>query len=153
MISVFVKICNFEKTCTEITTYFSRMTSKLSFWTFEWHYYMKQKKICWKECNFTFAKLKFLTHTWRDSITLPWGDTEILFLGNCIDGINHVKQRKFICNLCNFIFVKSNTFNTHMERQRCLTLGRQTITIFGQLMKPTIWNKGKLNAINAILHL
>ena len=125
------------------------MTSKLSFWTFEWHYYIKQKKICWKECNFTFAKLNLfnthmkrqhylalgrhrntlfgqlnwwnqprvrkenlyainailylynqtlLIHKWNDNVVLRWKDKQSLFLGNCIDEANNMRQRQIAIN-------------------------------------------------------
>ena len=42
-----------------------------------------------------------------------------------IEGVNYMKQKRFYCNNCNkwnFIFVKSNAFDTLMKRLRFLAL-------------------------------
>ena len=44
-----------KETHAEILPSLSRVKPKLCFWTFETQH-MKQKKISWKECNFTFVK-------------------------------------------------------------------------------------------------
>ena len=56
--------------------------------------------------------------------------SESLFLGILIDGDNHMKKKQFKCNECNFTIAKLNTLNTHMKRGRCLSLGRNRITLF-----------------------
>ena len=61
---------------------------------------------------------------------MSWVNTELLFLSIFIDGANHMKQKQFKCNECNFTIAKLNTFNTHMKRGRCLALGRNRITLF-----------------------
>ena len=44
-----------------------------------------------------------------------------------------MKQKQFYCNECNFTFVKLGKFDTHMNRQRYLALGRHRITLRGKL--------------------
>ena len=59
-------------------------------------------------------------------------NTELLFLDNCIDGTKCMKSKQFKRNECKFIFVKLNTFNTHMKRQLHLALGRHRVYLFRQ---------------------
>ena len=74
-----------------------------------------------------------LIHTWRNTIILPWEDTELLSLGNCIEGANYMKQKQFNCNEWNFTFVKLDIFDEHMKGQSYLALGRHRITLLGKL--------------------
>ena len=59
-------------------------------------------------------------------------NTELLFLDNCIDGTKCMKSKQFKRNECKYIFVKLNTFNTHMKRQFHLALGRHRIYLLGK---------------------
>ena len=128
------------------------MTSKLSFGSFEWRNCMKQKKMCWKECNFTFAKLNLFNKHMKRQHYLALGRHKYTLFGQ-LNWWNQPREtKKNYLQLMQFYICKiKHIWYTH-GKTTCLTLGRHTITIFGQLMKPTIWNKGKLNAINAILH-
>ena len=64
----------------------------------------------------------------------------ILLLCNYFVRANCMKQRQFICNKCNFTFVKLNTFDMHMNAKRYLALGRYRIT---GSMEPTTYMNEK----------
>ena len=49
---------------------------------------------------------------------------------DCVQRANYMKQKYFDCNEHNFIFVKLETFNTHMTSQRFLVLCRHRIILF-----------------------
>ena len=73
------------------------------------------------------------------SITLPsqdWTiDTELLYLANCFEGTNCMKQIQLNFNKFNFAFLISNTFNTHVKKQHYHTLGQHRIISSGNCME------------------
>ena len=112
---------------------------------------MRKKQMSCKKWNFTFVKLTtFDTPMKRQCFLALCRHRIILFLGNYFVGANCMKQRQFICNKCNFTFVKLNTFDMHMNAKRYLALGRYRIT---GSMEPTTWMKSNSNAVNVTLHL
>ena len=99
--------------------------------------YMEQRQFYCNKCNFKFEKLNKFWPPFHPETTKwtarpiyarrngQW--TELLYLADCFEGINCVKQQQF--NSTNSIshFFISNTFNTHMKRHHYNTLGRHRI--------------------------
>ena len=54
---------------------------------------------------------------------------------DCVQRANYMKQKYFDCNEHNFIFVKLETFNTHMTSQRFLVLCRHRIILFSVIVQ------------------
>ena len=116
--------------------------------------HMKKKRFKYKECNSRFVKLSsFNTHMekqhylalHRNKITRFWSTVSVepttckrkTTLSYPVRTQNYffwatvsMKQKQNERNLCNFSFVKLNTFKTHMKRQHGLALGRHRITLF-----------------------
>ena len=99
--------------------------------------YMEQRQFYCNKCNFKFEKLNKFWPPFHPETTKwtarpiyarrngQW--TELLYLADCFEGTNCVKQQQF--NSTNSIshFFISNTFNTHMKRHHYNTLGRHRI--------------------------
>ena len=99
--------------------------------------YMEQRQFYCNKCNFKFEKLNKFWPSFHPETTKwtarpiyarrngQW--TELLYLADCFEGTNCVKQQQF--NSTNSIshFFISNTFNTHMKRHHYNTLGRHRI--------------------------
>ena len=62
-------------------------------------------------------------------------DTELLYLANCFEGTNCMKQIQFNFNKFNFASLISNTFNTHVKKQHYHTLGQHRIISSGNCME------------------
>ena len=62
-------------------------------------------------------------------------DTVLLYLANCFEGTNCMKQIQFNFNKFNFAFLISNTFNTHVKKQHYHTLGQHRIISSGNCME------------------
>ena len=107
--------------------------------------YMEQRQFYCNKCNFKFEKLNKFWPSFHPETTKwtarpiyarrngQW--TELLYLADCFEGTNCVKQQQF--NSTNSIshFFISNTFNTHMKRHHYNTLGRHRIIAIKQLYR------------------
>ena len=80
----------------------------------------------------------------------------IVFLGQLKEGACDMKQKQFNGNKCNLLFVKLNTFNTHMKGQCYLSLGRRIIISLGNCTEGVNYiheTKSNFIATNGICHL
>ena len=70
--------------------------------------------------------------------------------------VNASRELQFDCNECNFIFVKLNTFNTHMKKKKILSFPGKTQNYSPWATvsrEPTTWNKCNFIVTNAIFYL
>ena len=65
---------------------------------------------------------------------MPWVETELQFFGKLYRWSQPHEEKQFEYNECNFTFVKLSTFNTQMEKQHCLALHRNKITLFWSIV-------------------
>ena len=93
--------------------------------------HVKQKQFKCNECNFIAKLNTFDTHMKRGlCLALGRNRWELLLFGQLCGRSHPHEEKRFRYNECNFTFIKLTSLNTHMEKQHCLALHKNKITLF-----------------------
>ena len=110
---------------------------------------MNEKQFKCSECDFTFENYTHLTNTWSDKFTLPWEDTEYMFLGKQDSEYNiwknqnfgHTKMYNLISNKQNTTKLKATKLTQGKKVLEGTTEGKIKIMLRGQNLEGKKWGQ------------